>query len=161
MLEMHGYTKGIGLGKRAEGIIEPVKAFKFTPGRGIDYINTAKVKQVYKQDADVGIQLRKAAEKIREAGACGDAEWNSAFKLANSIKVKEDGSVVKSAPGGRVTSWDAWKQARAEETRMDQAVEEYNSLAKGDKKKVKEKELTKEEIITQEVKEEAQSQSEP
>lgn len=156
LLEAYGYEKGLGLGSRADGIIEPVKAFKYTPGRGLDYINTAKVKSVYKQDADVALQLREAAQQLKDAtGEAGDEEWQGAFKLASSINVSEDGSVMRNT--GRVTSFDEWKKARAEERKLEKAVDNYNSLTMGEKVEP-EKKKTKQEVAQEEALEEAQNQ---
>ena len=123
-------------------------------------MNTAKVKQVYKQDADIGVAIREAAQKVKDAsGDCGDAEWQGAFNLANSIKVQDDGSVKRTAAGagGKVTSFDEWRRVLAEENNYDKAVESYNSLAKGEKV-AKEKPKTKEELRSEEAVEEAANQ---
>jgi len=160
MLEQFGYEKGLGLGSRAEGIVEPVKALKFIPGRSLDYINSVKVANCKKQKADLGVALREAAERLKEAtGEAGDEGWNGAFALASSININSDGATTKPpAPGGRITSFDQWKQARAEERKIDAAVDNYNRVVTGEKAPAPEKTKTKSEAAKDEAIEEANSQ---
>jgi len=160
LLEQYGYEKGLGLGARAEGIVDPIKAFKFKHGCGLDYVNTAKVKNHVKQQQDLGLQLREAAQKVKDAtGECGDEEWQGAFNLASSINVNEEGRVVTNMPG-RVTNFEQWKQARAEEKKIDAAVDSYNALisGQGGQAEKKEPKKTKQEEMKEEALEEAQNQ---
>jgi len=55
------------------------------------------------------------------SGQAGDAEWQGAFNLASSINIT-DGGTVAVQNRGPITSFEQWRQARAEERKIEKAV---------------------------------------